>query len=135
MGATGAVDSLFPILLTMHELHNGPVKPETAKLHRKDGGLSFARRLTIDARSLFDADSASPINLEAARNLMVHLYWFRQLLNVGIFREMRWRDTRDMLADALTKGKVDRTQLREAMNGSFHPLHDHLDFKAYDDDG
>ena len=59
-------------------------------------------------------------------SLVAHLLWLRELLRIGALRELQWIDTRDMLADALTKGTIDRKALYHAMNGYMHYAHDCL---------
>ena len=49
----------------------------------------------------------------AESSLKLHLISARYLLFRGVIRKMFWVDTRDMLADALTKGCVDRTLLEQ----------------------
>ena len=51
------------------------------------------------------------------KNLADHLYWIREFLDLGILTQMEWCDTREMVADAPTKGKVDRDMMVQAMGG------------------
>ena len=41
----------------------------------------------------------------------------KELLDNGIISRYHWSDTRDMVVDGLTKGKLDRTELQKLMNG------------------
>ena len=45
-------------------------------------------------------------------------------LNNCVLFALVWQDTRDMLADGLTKGAVERTALHDAMNGYLKILHE-----------
>ena len=42
----------------------------------------------------------------------------------GFLKSYSWLDTRDMVADGLTKGSVDRTALASIMDGRFDLVHD-----------
>ena len=56
--------------------------------------------------------------------LLCHIQFVRELLDRGVFQAMCWLDTRDMLADGLTKGCVDRSLLHQAMDGHFTFKHE-----------
>jgi hypothetical protein len=124
LGATGALDTLWPLALTLHELKVGTVTAAEAKRFREQGGLAVKTTLTLDALSVFQAVIAKPLKPPTEKNLAGHLYWIRELLDLGILTELAWCDTRDMIADALTKGKVDRDVLLEAMKGRFKLKHE-----------
>ena len=47
----------------------------------------------------------------------LHLIAIRDRLTRGMIRSLSWTDTRDMVADPLTKGGVDRTLLTQVMDG------------------
>ena len=58
---------------------------------------------------------------------MLHLISLRDRLIQGIIRRMLWVDTRDMLADGLTKGGIDRTLLHNVSNAcAFKLTHEAL---------
>ena len=63
--------------------------------------------LWVDARAVRDAVAASDICDPAGSSLKVHLISVRDRLVQGIIRRLYWLDTRDMVADGLTKGEVD----------------------------
>ena len=44
-------------------------------------------------------------------------------MTTGLVRSFNWIDTKDMVADGLTKGSVDRTMLANLMQGSFKLAH------------
>ena len=50
---------------------------------------------------------------------MGHLHYLRELLNLNIVARLVWFDTRDMTADGLTKGSIDREALQKIMLGHF----------------
>eukprot|EP00974_Lingulodinium_polyedra_P089151 8644111-Lingulodinium_polyedra.AAC.1 len=65
----------------------------------------------MDAESVFSAVSASPIKTPAEQSLLIQLQWLRELLDRSIITRFVWCDTRDMIADALTKGSISREAL------------------------
>ena len=50
--------------------------------------------------------------------------YIRELLDYGVLDAFAWTDTRDMLADGMTKGAIDRKDLHEVMAGNICILHD-----------
>ena len=72
--------------------------------------------LVGDARSVYDAIAASDVCDPAEASLKLHLLSVRARLEAGLIRKLWWCDTRDMVADALTKGGVDRAVILLAMN-------------------
>ena len=71
----------------------------------------------VDARSVSDAISASDVCTPQEAPLRLHLIAVRDRLTRGLIRSISWTDTRDMVADALTKGGVDRALIMQVMNG------------------
>ena len=71
----------------------------------------------VDARSVSDAISASDVCTPQEASLRLHLIAVRDRLTRGLIRSISWTDTRDMVADALTKGGVDRALIMQVMNG------------------
>ena len=77
--------------------------------------------VAIDAASVFEAIVAGPVKVPAAKGLFLHLLWVRELLSRG--QLCGWIDTRDMIADGLTKGSVERAALNALMSGKFYRQH------------
>ena len=73
---------------------------------------------------MFAAVTATFVKTPADNGVLVHCLYLRELLDMGILKALIWQDTRDMVADGLTKGSVDRTQLHDAMNGIVRVLHE-----------
>ena len=63
------------------------------------------------------AVAAPVLKVPAEAPLMVHVRWVREHLARGTLNELWWVDTRSMLADALTKGSIDRSALIILMSG------------------
>ncbi|CAE7353799.1 RE1 [Symbiodinium sp. CCMP2592] len=123
LAAVGAIDNLTPLLLTFEEFTKGALSPARARQLREVGGFAFSSELCIDAMNLFYALTAAYPRLPAEKTLFVHISWLRDTFQRGVPRTVSWSDTRDMVADGLTKGKVDRTALLEAMRGVLHVRH------------
>ena len=58
------------------------------------------------------------------KSLISHLQWLRELADLDILTGIAWTDTRDMLADGLTKGAVDRHMIHQAMDGQWVLTHE-----------
>ena len=62
--------------------------------------------------SLFAAIAASTVKVPSEKNLAGHLFWLRELLDRKVITHIQWADTRDMVADCMTKGGVLRTMIQ-----------------------
>ena len=117
LAACDSVDLGILILLMLHEIAVGKVPAITAREMRIKGGYSIPMVLQVDARSVYAAITATFIKAPAEKNLLSHVQFIRELLDAGVLRSIQWIDTRDMSADGLTKGTVDRSALQDIMNG------------------
>ena len=81
----------------------------------ESGGLYPPIEFVIDAQSVYDALNVLDVCTPQESSLKLHLIAIRNRLERGVIRALWWCDTRDMLADALTKGGIDRTQLIRCM--------------------
>ena len=124
LGLTGGLDSMWPLMVTLHEVAHGPLRADEARKIREEGGLKVSADALIDAKSVFDAVTASPLKAPTEKNLANHLFWVREWLEIGILDQLRWCDTRDMVADGLTKGAVEHKALFEVLRGEWHCEHD-----------
>ena len=73
---------------------------------RESGGFAIKVRVCIDATSVWSALEVDRVKPPAEKSLVCHPLWLKELLNRGVLRELRWVDTRDMTADAHTKGSL-----------------------------
>ena len=64
------------------------------------------------------------IKIPAESSLLSHVQFLRELLDNDVVEAMAWTGTRDMVADGLTKGTVDRTALQQAMAGDVYVRHE-----------
>ncbi len=69
-----------------------------------------------DSYSIFSYLKAQHLKFPAEKAYF-HLAYLRELLEAGIVRSICWCDTRDMVADGITKGSLDRTALTDVMRG------------------
>ena len=81
--------------------------------------------LYIDAYSVYAAITATFIKMPADNGQLVHLHFIRELLDNGVLKAMAWIDTRDMIADGMTKGAVEREALQTAMDGIIKMSHEY----------
>ena len=73
--------------------------------------------LQIDAMSVYAAITATFIKHPAEKGLLSHVQFVRELLDTHVVDTLVWTDTRDMIADGLTKGSPERTLLHLVMDG------------------
>ena len=109
----------------MHEIKCGPVSKQQARAMRDQGGYAVPMVLEIDAMSVFAAITATYIKHPSEKSLLSHVQFMRELLDTGVLKAISWTDTRDMAADGLTKGTVDRAALHEIMSGFMTYKHEH----------
>ena len=77
--------------------------------------VSPESEFVIDAQSVFDAIAVTDVCTPTEQSLKLALVSIRHRMEVGIIKRLWWCDTREMLADALTKGSVNRSMLQQAM--------------------
>lgn len=77
----------------------------------ENGGLHPCLDVAVGAGAVRDAVVAIDACEPQESSLKFHLIPVRDRLTQGIIRRMHWVDTRDMLADGLTKGGIDRALL------------------------
>ena len=82
----------------------------------------------IDAMSVWQAVSAIVVREPAEKGLGIHIYWLREKLDRGQLHRLRWVDTRDMHADAHTKGSIPRDVIIALMSGNYEYAFEYKDF-------
>ena len=116
----GLVDSVEQMILlqcTLHQIYCGTnLTPEDMICALEHGALYPPLDVCVDARAVYDAIAATDACDPAECSLKLHLISVRDRMQAGIIRRMYWVDTRDMLADGLTKGGIDRTLLQRISN-------------------
>ena len=102
---------------TLDELQTGRVSAAHALQRREHGGWAIPSALYLDALSVVAAVTATFVKTPADNGVLVHCLYLRELLDHNVLDALIWLDTRDMGADGLTKGAVERTALHEIMDG------------------
>ena len=100
-----------------------------ARNKRMHGGY-IPTALYFDAKSVYAAIIATFIKPPAEKSLLCHIRYIRELLDKGIIQFLFWIDTRDMTADGLTKGSVDRNTLHALMDGVQELQHEFAQWKS-----
>ena len=79
--------------------------------------------LYIDAMSVYAAITALQIKVPADSSVLCYLQYLRELMEHRVLHALVWVDTRDMLADGMTKGAVERKDIHAVMNGDVKNSH------------
>ena len=87
--------------------------------------------LTIDAESVYKSIASKDFKVPTENALLRHISWIREFLDLGILSYVQLCDTRDMTADGLTKGSIDRQLLLEVMLGIQNYKHDVKSFAPF----
>ena len=117
------------ISAAFNEIVHGSQDALTLSAWQNSGYSALPMHLFIDARAVFDSITAEVIKTPADGALLVHAKALREYLDKGLLSQLHWIDTRDMVADALNKGIIDRTLLREFFSlGKWHLHHESRDW-------
>ena len=110
----------------VHEFEHGPLTADNARALTEGTLKSTVHiELALDAMSVFAATTATNIKIPSEKSLLGHLQYLREKLDKQIFKALIWTDTRDMQADGMTKGGIDREAVEQCMSGSMvikHPF-------------
>jgi len=124
-GGCDTADQGFLVGTIIHEISKGVVSKAEARSLRERGGYSIPMVLYIDALSVYAAVTATNIKVPAEKSLLSHVQFVRECLDNKSIAALAWIDTRDMYADGMTKGAVDRDALHEIMDGHMHLRHEY----------
>ena len=121
----------FSMLLAqlIHEFEVGACNASEARRLRESGGWKAEIVLAVDALSVFAGVTATAVKVPAEKALWSHVQYVRELLDAGVLKLFLWIDTRDMFADGLTKGSVDRKALHMVMDGRLTVCHEYKTWK------
>jgi len=117
LAAVHGIDDVFPSLISMVEIRDGCFGPKEIIKIREEGGLALKVTLTMDAESVYKSVISRDMKAPTEKTLLGHVWWLRELLQIGVIDSVQWCDTRDMTADGHTKGSIDRKGLLEVMHG------------------
>ena len=121
--ACDAGDMSMLLVQLLHEFEHGCCNATIARQLRETGGWKVQLVLAIDAMSVFAGVTASAVKIPAEKALWAHVQYMRELLDTGVIKHLVWFDTRDMIADGLTKGAVNRLALHHMMEGHLTLAH------------
>ena len=117
--ANDALDFGLIQWISFHEFLHGPTTWSEVRTMQEsfttDKTVKVA--LVLDARSVTAAATAPVLKAPAENSALVAVAWLREKLKRRELDELYWADTRVMLADGLTKGSIDRSNLQAAMKG------------------
>ena len=123
LSACDTIDHGMLLALSLHEFTSGPQSTASARQLREFGGWDVKLSLFVDAMSVYAAVTATFIKIPAEKSLLSHIQYLRELLDTKVLEALIWIDTRDMVADGLTKGAVDRDALHSCMAGIWQITH------------
>ena len=66
------------------------------------------------------------LDVEVDNAMLSHVQYLRELLDLRVVDGLCWADTRDMIADGLTKGAIAGALLLAAMEGRYRLQHECL---------
>ena len=130
LSACDTVDHGMLLALSLHEFSKGPQSTFSARQLREFGGWDVKLGLYVDAMSVYAAVTATFIKIPAEKSLLSHVQYLRELLDTKVLEALIWIDTRDMVADGLTKGAVERAAIHACMNGKWDVIHEAKVWKA-----
>ena len=130
LGGCDSFDLGLMILFILNEIHAGVPSKLDARSLRENGGFSIPAVLCLDALSVFAAVTATYIKPPAEKGLLAHVQYLRELLDRHVLYALMWLDTRDMTADGMTKGAVERLALHLLMAGEIQIKHEPKLWKA-----
>ena len=118
LGACDTLDKASILVQMLHECSTGHIDPLNAVKLANHCGYSSPFVLYLDALSVYASITATFIKTPADNSALCHLQYIREMLDRHILTALCWVDTRDMIADGLTKGTVDRAAIHECMAGT-----------------
>ena len=110
------------IQLAVEEVFYGPITASQAlkieELHDSGAAASALRtqlELAVDAKSVYTAVEAKETKVPSESSLLSSIQAARKLFDMKRLRRLHWIDTRDMIADGLNKGAVNRQAIQDVL--------------------
>ncbi len=108
-GLIDALEKVFPIQTAYHQLLCGSEETAAQLAELQDAGnMVPGIEAGVDARGVYESIHAPDLGDLQESFLKLHIISIREKLEAGSIRRPWWLDTRDMLADGLTKGGIRR---------------------------
>ena len=117
LACVAAVDQAITLVTTLHEIEVGPTNISETKRLIEEARLLFVIEGFVDAMSLIKVLAAASIKVPQEKSFLLNLLWLADHTRTGVLKTLSWSDTRDMLAEGLTKGSIDRALLHKACDG------------------
>ena len=108
----------------LEEVKNGPQRAETLFQLQTRGQYSVDLEMVTDSMSIWSFLNTKHLKVPTQKSTLYHLAYCLEALRTGLVSRWLWVDTRDMVVDALTKGKLDRSCLHKLMRSSWCLEHD-----------
>eukprot|EP00959_Pyramimonas_sp_CCMP1952_P067487 1408742-Pyramimonas_sp.AAC.1 len=89
LAAAHDLENCYPTIVTLRELHAGPLAPAQLKYMLELGVLSIKVTLTIDAASVFKSLSSKYLKKPTESTLLGHISWIRQMMERGIVHSIQ----------------------------------------------
>jgi len=112
-GLLDAVSHALKLLSCITEVEHGIRTAEQLVEMQERGGYVYELHACVDAKSVFDICAGPGDPHPADEHLTVHVLKVKEWLRNAALRVLWWIDTRDMLADGLTKGKCPRDGIED----------------------
>ena len=125
-----SIESMILSQVALHEIFCG-VQDVKMLVQKLESGSSYPPlEVVTDAMSVFEAVSCGDCCTPTESSLKLHLLSVRDRIQRGVIHALHWSDTRDMVADGLTKGGVGREMLVNAsQHGLYKPQHPSKTFR------
>ena len=115
------------------EAAHGPQSGGALVQAMSQGQVPMSIEALTDSYSIFSYLAAAHLKLPAEKGTFYHLAYLRERLVSRLIGSYTWVDTRDMVADGLTKGRADRTALINMMHGNYeldHACHEYSEMST-----
>ena len=123
----------------LEEVKLGSMSAADLRKHTTEGPLSTDTQMFTDSYSIFSYLRTEHLKFPTDKGTFFHLAHLHQACARQLLRTVTWVDTRDMVMDGMTKGKIDRKTLHELMAGRWklehkadHYTPTHVDNRAPD---
>ena len=118
------IGAALKVLACFEEVIKGSASAEELARRQEAGQYSLPMHAVTDGKSVFDASSNPRGARTTEEHLLIHVLKLREFLKRKIVKSLWWADTRDMVADGLTKGSLDRNAILDlSEHGRWNVVH------------
>ena len=108
----------------LEEVRCGPQPARVLMEKQESGTYGTKLEMYTDSMSIWSYLDTRHLKVPTEKNTLYHLAYCLEALTTGLVDKWSWCDTRDMVVDALTKGRLDRQPLQKLMAGYWILEHD-----------